>query len=261
MHKISKFKIFLRLLYGDFLEFRNFFIDKMIDRLIWVFCSIFIIGYIFSSKYNNSDLLSLQLAGCVAITGLMDSYGNVFKILSDFNNNKVINYYLTLPIKSIFIFIKIATTFLISFLYNSIIVIIMGKIILWNNFSLSSISIFKLFLILLLSNTFYSFLSLFIVVLIGNINKIASLWTRIVFPMWYLGGFQFKWIDIYNFSKYIGYIFLLNPIIYITEATKIALINSENCINFWICLLIIIIYTSLIAIYSINKLKAKLDYV
>ena len=179
-------------------------------------CCVFVIGYIFSTKYNSSDLLCLQLAGCVAITGLMDSYSNIFKILSDFNNNKIINYYLTLPIKSNFIFIKIATFFLLSFLYNSISVILIGKLLLWNHFSILKIKFLKLGLILLFSNTFYAFLSLFIVILIGNINKISSLWTRIVFPLWYLGGFQFKWIDIYNFSHNLGYVFLLNPIIYIT---------------------------------------------
>ena len=136
-----------------------------------------------------------------------------------------------------------------------------GKLCLWHQFDLTHISYVKLALAILFQSVFYACFVLFPTSIINNMTQLGMVWARFIFPMWFLGGFQFSWYALFNTVPILAYINLLNPMIYVTEAARVALLGQEGYINFWLCLLAIAFFSAFFLYLSLRNLKKKLDYV
>jgi ABC-type polysaccharide/polyol phosphate export permease len=143
----------------------------------------------------------------------------------------------------------------------SLCILPVGKIILWNSLDLTRIHYPKFILIVVLQNIFYACFTISVSSLIKGIAHMGSIWARYIFPLWFMGGFQFSWSALYHVSPYVAYITLLNPVIYITEATRAALLGQENYINFWFCLVMITIFSVISFYIGIRNLKKRLDFI
>lgn len=112
-----------------------------------------------------------------------------------------------------------------------------------------------------MQNIFYACFVLWSASIIANMSKFGSIWARYIFPMWFMGGFQFSWISLHKVAPIISYINLLNPMIYITEMVRISILGQEGYINFWFCLIAITFFSVLCLAISIRNLKQRLDFV
>jgi ABC-type polysaccharide/polyol phosphate export permease len=54
---------------------------------------------------------------------------------------------------------------------------------------------------------------------------------------------------------------LINPMIYITEAVRCALLGQEGYLNFWLCILVILLFAALSFYFGIKSLRKKLDFI
>lgn len=136
-----------------------------------------------------------------------------------------------------------------------------GKLTLWNQFDLSQIDYGKFALCILFQNIFYACFALWASSIIANMNKLGSVWARYIFPMWFMGGFQFSWIALYKAMPIVAYINLMNPMIYITEAMRVALISQSDYIDFWLCLIAIAFFSVICFIIGMRNLKQRLDFI
>lgn len=261
MQKISCARTFWNLLLADLLIFKQIFWDKLINLLIWVFCILVVMGYIMPSFGLSSNYGSFILAGMLASAGFFEVYPSVVGLISDFEGDQVISYYLTLPIKPSLILVKSMSYFAISAATMSLFILPFGKIILWNNFSLSQISIPRLILIFVLFNVFYGTLTLWVACKIENMTKLGNVWMRFIFPMWFFGGFQFSWQVLYKISPTLAYVNLINPMTYIMEGTRAAVLGQEGNLPFWFCATMIAIISILCGLHAIVRLKKRLDFV
>lgn len=87
-----------------------------------------------------------------------------------------------------------------------------------------------------------------------------NLWPRRIGPLITFGAIFAPWHQIYGFSKLIGILMLLNPLTYVTEAMRNALLgNNSTYIPFWICLIIISILFVITIVWMHKSIRLKLD--
>ena len=261
MFKPSYLNICKALVHADLLIFKQLFLDKFIDITIWVVLSLVVMAYVMPYFGLSSDFGVFQLGGLIAAAGLFELYGNVVDLVSDFQGDRVINYGLTLPIPSWMAIFSKTMYYMIIYITLSVLMVPIGKLCLWNQFDLTHISYFKLTLAILFQSMFYACFVLFPASIINNMTQLGMVWARFIFPMWFLGGFQFSWHALHNTVPILAYINLFNPMIYITEAVRVALLGQEGYINFWLCLIAITGFSAFFLYLSLYKLKKKLDYV
>ena len=108
---------------------------------------------------------------------------------------------------------------------------------------------------------FYACFVIWVSSIVANMAHMGSVWARYIFPMWFMGGFQFSWIALHKALPNVAYINLLNPMMYITEAGRVSMLGQANYINFWLCLLAISAFSVLCFALGIRNLKRRLDFV
>lgn len=261
MFKLSYIKVCMQLVHTDLLIFKQQIWDKLIDVTIWVVLTLVVTGYILPFFGLASDFGVFQFAGLLAAVGLFELYGNVVDLVSDFQGNRVIQYAFTLPIPSWAAIFSKTTYYFIIYVILALMIFPVGKICLWYQFDLVQISYFKLVLAIFFQAVFYACFVLFPSSIVNTMSQMSTVWSRYIFPMWFLGGFQFSWLALYKTVPLLAYVNLCNPMIYITEAMRIALLGQEGYMNFWLCLLAIGLFSLIFLYLSLKNLKKKLDYV
>ena len=262
MQKISYFNVCKNLIAIDLITFKQLFLDKFIDLSIWVVLTTIVIAYIMPYFGLAVDFGVFQLGGLIAATGLLEmGNSNAVELVSDFEGDRVISFNLTLPIPSWLALVSKAGYYFITYTILSLLMLPIGKLCLWNQFDLASIHYPKLILAIFALNLFYASFALWMASIVPNINKMGQVWMRFIFPLWFLGGFQFSWMASYKTIPSFAMVNLINPMIYTTEAVRVALLGQEGFINFWLCLLAILFFATLSLYFGITNLRKRLDFI
>ncbi|MBP6869761.1 ABC transporter permease [Candidatus Babeliales bacterium] len=260
-YKNSYFNVCKNLILSDLIIFKQMFIDKFIDVTIWVILTIFVTGYIMPSFGLQADFGVFQFGGILAAVGLFELYSSVVDFVSDLQGDRVIDYNLTLPIPSWLAIASKAGYFFIIYFLLSLALLPVGKVCLWNQLDLMKIDYIKLLLAIIVQNIFYACFAIWAASVIDNMSKLGRVWSRFIFPMWFMGGFQFSWFSLYSVVPLIAWINLINPMIYVTEAMRVALLGQADYLNFWLCLATITIFSIIILLAGLRNLKKRLDFV
>lgn len=252
-----------QLLRTELTELRKTFWDQAINLGIWVFCTIIVMGYITKAQFNITDTNFgvFNLAGCVATAGFFEVYPRAFSFVADLEGPEIISYYTTLPIPAWLVFATKMTYWFISSSLRGLIVLPLGKLILWDSFSLSAVHWPKFVLIFIVANIFFSTLSLVVAGIVPKMSLMENIWMRIIFPLWFLGGFQFSWFMLYELAPAVGILDLLNPIVYVMEGMRVAMLGSHNNLPFWFCIVMLILFSAVCAFVGIKRLRKRLDCV
>lgn len=238
------------------------FKDKFIDLSIWVVLTTLVTVYIMPYFGLTVDFGVFQLGGIVAAVGLFEmGNSNVVDLVSDFEGDRVLDFNLTLPIPSWLALMSKTAYYFIIYTILALLMIPLGKLCLWTQFDLASVDYPKLIVAIFAINLFYASFALWITSRVPNIAKMGQVWMRFIFPMWFLGGFQFSWVASYKTIPTFALVNLINPMIYITEAVRVALLGQEGFINFWLCLLAILFFAVISLYFGITSLKKRLDFI
>jgi hypothetical protein len=260
MNKIY-FNVCKNLILSDLIIFKQIFFDKMIDMVIWVVLSIFVTGYIMPYFGLIGNYGEFQFGGIIASIGLFELYNSIVDLVADLEGERVIDYNLTLPIPSWLAIASKAGYYFILYFTLAAAVLPIGKLALWNQLNLAQINYFKLFLALVFQSIFFACFVILVSSVIDNMSKLGAVWARFIFPMWFMGGFQFSWKALYSVVPIAAWIDLINPMIYITESTRAALLGQADYLNFWLCLGAISFFSVLSFSVGLWNLKKRLDFV
>jgi ABC-2 type transport system permease protein len=244
-----------------FTNVRQVLFDKFINFYIWAGITMFVSGYLLQAFGLVDDFGVFQLGGILACVGLFELYGNAVTFVSDLECDRTIAYYLTLPTHTatvlcshIFYYATIGTVM-------SIATLPLAKLILWNKLSLLAIAWPSLLFFIVLINIFCATATLLLSAFVPSMDKFDILWTRIIFPLWVLGGFQFSWHSVHSTAPKLSYILLLNPITYMSEGVRAALLGQNCALPYWICCAVLSGMFIGVAIWSFKALKKRLDFV
>lgn len=262
MQKVSYFHVCKNLIAIDLIIFRQMFLDKCIDLSIWVVLTTLVTAYIMPYFGLAVDFGVFQLGGLIAAAGLFEmGNSNTVELVSDFEGDRVISYSFTLPIPSWLALVSKAAYYFVVYTLLAWLMLPIGKLCLWHQFDLASVHYPKLIVAIFALSLFYASFALWIASRVPNMAKMGQVWMRFIFPMWFLGGFQFSWMASYTTIPSFAMVNLINPMIYITEAVRVALLGQEGFINFWLCLLAILFF-SVVSLYcGITSLRKRLDFI
>lgn len=261
MQKVSYINICKNLISTDLIIFKQIFVDKFIDLSIWIMLTTIVTSYILPYFGLTTDFGVFQLGGLIAAAGLFELYASTIDLVSDFEGDRIISFNLALPLPSWMAIVSKAAYFFIIYTILALLMIPIGKICLWNQFDLALVNWPKLLLIIIMLSIFYACFVLWVSSIITNMTKMGQVWSRFVFPMWFLGGFQFSWMASYKTLPWLAIANLINPMIYITEAVRVALLGQDGFINFWLCLMAIALFSIICLYLGIVSLKKRLDFV
>ncbi len=250
---------FFQLLLTDFFVFKQAIVGKIINVVIWIATTVTIATYIMPSFGLSKSYGPFLLAGSCASAGLFELFPSVVALVNDLNGDQTFFYHLTLPLPSWLLIVRHMLFNAFNAFFLTIIVLPMGKLLLWDKLVLSNIAWGKLLLIFVLQSLFYGAISIFIASFVPSMNHVRNIWARFIFPFWMLGGYQYSWTTMKSIAPQIATLSLLNPIIYIMEGTRAALLGQEGFLNFWLCAGVLATFTVLAGCASIMRLRRSLD--
>ncbi len=253
--------IFCKLVETNFYIARQELVGHIINLYIWAFCSLVVMGYVMQQFGLAADYGCFQLTTVIGTIGLFQVYGNSFRCIVDFEGDRHIGYSLTLPVCPSIVFCSMICSYSLIGILLSVLMLPFGKLLLFNSFSFATISWIKFAIILVLANIFYGVFTIAITAHVGQMSKMENVWSRFIFPMWFLGGFQFSWASIYKLSPSLAYVLLCNPIMFIMEGTRAALLGSQDCLPWELCCAVLCGFIVVGWFYAYYKMKHLLDFV
>lgn len=254
-------RAFLELLRRDLYLFRFDYLKAIINSMIWLICQVIVSNYLMSAMGMGVKYGVFMLAGSLASVSLFRSINSIPVLLSDIEGEGAISYYLTLPLKQYLVFIRYAVSFAINAAINTVTVLFLSKLLMWQVLDLSNLSIVKYGLIFVITHLFIGFFTLLIASYTPSMRYFENVWGRIIFPLWFLGCFQFNWFMLYQQLPIFAYLSLLNPLTYVLEGNRAAFLGQATYINFWVCCVMLIFFILIFAFLSVRKFMRRLDCV
>ncbi|HCM89140.1 MULTISPECIES: ABC transporter permease [Vagococcus] len=186
------------------------------------------------------------------ITGI---HGTAVPLSMDFNNSREIEDRLQAPV-SIKVtawskmVVGIIESWIGALIVSPVSVIFMGSYL---NFSMTSVDILQLILILLISSVTSATLGL----LVGTIVKpmqIAAMFPGFLMPIIFTGAIFFNWASLSAIPVMKGLV-LLNPLVYINEALRSTMIETSDAMPIWLSLGGIVVFTLVMGIVGMKRFK------
>lgn len=258
---LSYMHVIKELVRTDLKIFKKIAVNKWIDMFIWISTMVLVFAYIMPAFGLQQSYGAFMVASMCSTAGLFQSFSYLAELVADIEGDRVISYCFTLPILSWLVFIRLIIYYTISFIALGILVLPAGKLMLWNTFSLANVNFGKYALIFLLTNIFYAILALWTASYVQSLLRMDSVWMRLIYPLWFLGCFQFSWKSLKEVSPVLAYIDLLNPITYISEGTRAAILGQQGSLNFWLCVFALLCFIVFGGWHAIARLKKRLDFV
>ena len=252
-------KTFINLLIRDAKVFKKYIIGRFIDACIWSAIILFVSQYIMPAFGINSNFGTFIMIGNIAAWGMLEVGTNISLLISDLTGNQSTSYYLTLPIPQSWIFIRIGLSDAFKTFISTLPIIPIGKLILGKNISISTILYGKLIIIFILAHLFFGFFGLFLASITPSLEYITTVKLRILFPLWFIGCYQFTWCMLYKSYPSIAYINLLNPVVYIMEGMRNTVHSDYPLIPYYVCIIFIVIITAIFGYLGIHQFKKRLD--
>lgn len=244
------------LLRADLHVLRSQIVDGWINIGIWSTVSLAVFTYLLPSA---NALGMFLVPGCVVAAQLFDIYSNVVFLLSDFENDQVMLQRMTLPVPASVIWLEQIVYCAIRMLLQSMLVMPLSWILLGNLFDVTQLSIFKFCITIIATSVLFSVGGLCLASITPSLAHMRNAWSRVIFPLWFLGGYMFSWKTLNASSPIMSYIDLLNPVIYASEAMRCAILGQEGSLPFWYSLGIIGLFSLLGTIFVIHRLNRRLD--
>lgn len=222
----------------------------------------FAIGYIMANTYFGNTPLQGSALFIGHILVIIVAFANSLNIglLFDFEHQRCIDYQITLLSPHLILLERILFaslfTFVISIPFFPIAALILGK-----SFVTTHTSWPKMFLVLYISSLCCSAYTQFTACVIPSSHKLRSFWMRVNFGLINFGGIFIPWYLMKQFSSLLGYITLLNPLLYVTEGLRSAILNRTEFLPVWICIGAMLIFSILFTLLSFYFFKKRVDHI
>ena len=255
------FSVFLQLLSLDLAVFLPTYTKRLIDFFIYVAVNVLVMGYLLTRVGMPANFGMFIAASCVGISGRLETFSAITRLVVDLTGNKIISYDLTLPLPSWLAVIRIAISDALRCLSLGIFALPFGAVLVFSQFDAALFSPFLFVALLFLNALFYGFFGLFFASFPENIGEVDMIWMRYLFPMWMMGCFQFSWQTLYGASPAIAYLMLLNPFVYPVEGMRAAILGQAGSLPFWMCFLATLGFTIVFGAIGVRRILKCLDAV
>lgn len=258
----STIKLFGWLLWRNLRVLKEDFLNNVIDAMIVPATFIIVGGYILPYLGMPSDYGAFMiLSSLVLMCSTATTWRGASHLISDIVGDKAVSYELTLPIPSWLIFVKYAVAYALDSMFLNVLTLPLGKLLLWNKFSLAQMSIPKFVIVYASANLLFGFYAVWIASWVKGMQGFTRYWMRYGAQLMFFSGFQFSWYILSEALPLFAYINLLNPFVYAFEGVRASVLGQAGSLNYWYCLSVIWIYILLFGYLTKMNFKKRLDYV
>ena len=251
-----------RLLKTDLLIFKTQFANMIIDNCFWISICTLISAYVLPKLGMTSSYGAFFVIGAIGSSAVFQTFGNVSRVVADLDGEKIITYPLTLPLPGWLLMVQKALSFAVQSALIGLVILPIGKLLLMDRLNLSLINPLQFFVIYITLQIFIAgFFTMFFVSITEKMSRILNVWTRVLFPLWFMGGSQFSWQTLHQVSPSFAKICLFNPFIYAFEGLHAATLGQDGYLPFWLCVGMIWLFIIVFAVISIRRMKKRLDFI
>lgn len=261
MHILQYARTLCYLVYTQFKILRQTIIDKYIDLFIWVIAMAAVSIYLLPSFGIAATYGSFIIASMAASAGLFEQYTSTINLVGDFEGDNITSFYLTLPVPSWMVFLSYGFFYACNTIILTVFVLPLAKLAFWNHFQTSQFNFIHYVIVLFATSIFYASFTLWMTSLVPNLQRIGSAWMRFIFPLWTFGAFQYSYAMLHNVNQWFGYLSLLNPMTYVMEGTRAAVLGQAGSLNIWLCVVCTLFFSLLFAMHAVYRIKRRLDFV
>jgi ABC-2 type transport system permease protein len=252
---------FWQIIFREIVIFFKILGSKFIDITIITTTNITVFTFLMPFFGLKSTYGPFIVVGLMSILPLFEITQRTTNFISDLTGNKKISYFLTLPLPSSFVLAAIPLGWAACNAMYSIFVIPLAKLLLNHKLDLSHFSFIKFLIGFTSTQIMYGFFALFLSSFIKDLKYSSWIWSRVVNPLFMLGGYFYTWMAINSVSHLIGFINLLNPVMISCECLRASILGQSGFLNFWATTLGIWLFTLFFAFVGIKRLKKRLDCV
>lgn len=252
-------RIFWALTCRDLKAFRKTLGSKLMDNMLLFSTSVLVFAYFMPFLGLSNDFGVMIFASCFVVFSFFDSLGFASLIVMDLEGDRTIIHTMGVPMPSSFTLAQTAVSWALLRGLMTIIGLPLGKILLGSQLVLSAISYGKFFVAYVTIYLMFGFFGLWLAALVRRLSNIGSLFVRVGNPMFMFGAYMFTWATAFKLSPLIGYILLINPMVYANEAMRVSVVGQAGFLPFGLSVAILWIFTCFFAWHSIRTLKRRLD--
>lgn len=250
----------MELMRRDCVIIRREFVGDFINALTWPLANAITFGIVLPEFGMDKTYGSFLLIGALATTFFYLAVSLAEALVNDFCALRCIDFFLILPASSYqLILIQRVVSFALHATVVSVPLIPVGKLVLGDRMDLSQFSMIKFILIMLVSAQFYGFFALWLAAWIPSSRHFMSVWRRIYTPLQLLGCYWFSFAMAQKVFGMKALIVLLNPLTYMCEGVRGAVLGPTGYMPFWVALGLLCVYSVFFGWYAMNKLKQRLD--
>lgn len=216
-------------------------------------------GY-FLPKIGNVNLINTpgtSYVGSILFLMLTIAFVINLDFMLDLELDQLIDFQI-LRLKRIFLLFQKA------FFYSSVIFIFalpffaVSKFWVGDQLDFSNGSYVATFLMTLMASIFIATYNLFITCILKNSLQSRMFWRRCNFPLVTIGGFLAPYKVMASYSSFLAVVTLFNPLLYISEGFRSAVLGTDKFIHWSICSTMLVLFTIFFMALSNFFLKRKL---
>lgn len=256
---MSSWTTFFQLIRRDLVAFKRRFPKKFLDTSILFFTNVMAFGYFLQQEGAHEGYAAFFVVGAIASFGFVEIVGKVGIQLADMGGDRTISHTLVMPIHSHMVFLYRGLSWAITSILLSVLLFPLGKLLVFTEWSLASVSWWRLGMMFITANLFFGYFALWLTSVVSSMTDLNSLWLRYIAPMWMFGGYVYSWQSAYALSHAVGYLSLINPMIYVMEGMRAAALGQEGYLPFYLSVLMLWVFIALCGWYGTKRLKKRLD--
>lgn len=240
-------------------------INRFIVNYVLIYPAIYAICFAFLQSKNYfgeqaREQGTLSFAGVVMLLIVSTAYRSTFDLFFDLIGKKHILFCIMRLNARLFLLERLLFASIFSFCLNVPFYFI-SRMLVGHIFDMSHIDWPALIIILALGSTCCVSYHMLAAITLKSIDQIGTFWFRVNFVLLVFGG---TWIPHYVMSAVmpiVGYIAYLNPITYITEGLRQAIVGGPRFLPIQTCAFAIMAFTLLFVGLNFHALKKRVDHI
>jgi hypothetical protein len=232
----------------------------LISPILFGFCFAFIQKNIYFGMSEQAVTTgTIVFIGSMIIPLLIITYKLLAELLFDLEGNKFINYQMIILHPRLVLLQRIIFASLYTILLT-VPFLPITRLIIGHHLNLESINWLK-FLCIIVASAFCCASYNIALLTILKVKSLKSFWIRVNWPLINLGGFWVPLAIIKQFSSILGILALLNPLTYIMEGLRCAVIGSSEFLTFGTCIAALCIFILLFINGAWILFKKRVDHI
>lgn len=252
-------RIFFALTRRDLRAFTKGIWGRIVDNFILFSTSIILFAYFMPLLGLSQGFAVMIFASCFVIFSFFDCIGFAGLTVMDIEGDRTIVHSISAPMPSSLTLAQIAVSWALRMGFITLFGIVIGKLLLWDRLDLTQIFWGKFALSYASIYLMWGFFSLWLASLVRRLSNIGTIYVRVANPMFMFGAYLFPWVTAYKVSPWIGYLLLVNPMVYANEAMRSSVMGTEGFLPYAYSIAALWSFTAFFALTSIRILKRRLD--